>query len=199
MRTSRPIRRVLAVVGALTCAVLTLASCTDSVARTPSGDGQGFVSGGGTASVIEVADRVPAPHVEGVTLQGEALSLSDFAGDVIVLNVWGSWCAPCRAEAPTLQEVAKQTRRDGVQFVGLNTRDQAAAALAFESRFGIHYPSLVDSDGQLQLAFSESLPPSAIPSTLVIDRDGQVAARVLGATDYTQLKGLVDDVAAETK
>lgn len=149
--------------------------------------------------VIDPADRVTAPEVEGVTLQGDSLSLSDFDGDVIVLNVWGSWCAPCRAEAETLQEVAAKTGPDGVQFVGLNTRDQTAAALAFERRFGVEYPSLVDADGQLQLAFSDSLPPSAIPSTLIIDRSGRVAARVLGATTYTQLKGLVDDVAAETK
>ena len=192
-------RRTIAAVGLVACAVLSLAACSGASARTSSGDAQGFVSGGGTAVVIDPADRVTAPEVEGVTLQGDSLSLSDFDGDVIVLNVWGSWCAPCRAEAPTLQEVAAKTRPDGVQFVGLNTRDQTAAALAFERRFGVKYPSLVDADGQLQLAFSDSLPPSAIPSTLIIDRSGRVAARVLGATTYTQLKGLVDDVAAETK
>lgn len=190
-------RRTVAWVGSLVCAVLTLASCTDAAPTPSSGDGQGFVSGGGTASVIEPADRVVAPEVAGQTLQEEELSLADFEGDVVVVNVWGSWCAPCREEAPSLQEVSQETRDDGVQFVGLNTRDAAAQALAFERRFGITYPSLVDADGQLQLEFRDSLPPTAIPSTLIIDRQGRVAARILGATSYTQLSDLVADIAAE--
>jgi peroxiredoxin len=85
-----------------------------------------------------------------------------------------------------------------VQFVGLNTRDQQAAALAFEDGFGISYPSLVDQSGELQLAFRDTLPPNAIPSTIVIDREGRVAARVLGPTTYTQLSDLVDHVVAES-
>jgi peroxiredoxin len=89
-------------------------------------------------------------------------------------------------------------KQDGVRFVGLNTRDQQAAALAFEQRFGITYPSLVDESGELQLAFRDSLPPNAIPSTLVIDRDGDIAARVVGPTTYSQLSELVGDVAAES-
>jgi len=96
-----------------------------------------------------------------------------------------------------LQQVFTDTQKEGVQFVGINTRDQEAAAIAFEKNFGITYPSLVDKNGQLQLAFRESLPANSIPSTLVIDRDGRVAARVLGATTYSQLTDLVDQVASE--
>ncbi|MGB2839913.1 MAG: TlpA disulfide reductase family protein [Actinomycetes bacterium] len=177
--------------------LLTLAGCTGGAADVESGGGQGFVSGDGSAQVIDPSDRVAVGDVSGTTLEGDPLSLDDFAGDVVVMNVWGSWCAPCRAEAPALQQVSVDTENDGVQFVGINTRDQEAAAIAFEKNFGITYPSLVDRSGELQLAFRESLPANSIPSTLVIDRDGRVAARVLGATTYSQLTDLVDQVASE--
>lgn len=178
--------------------VLLLAGCADASSDVESAGGQGFVSGDGSAQVIAPEDRTAAPEVAGTTLDGEPLALADFSGDVVVVNVWGSWCAPCRAEAEALQQVYLDHRQDGVQFVGLNTRDQQAAALAFEERFGITYPSLVDENGELQLAFRDSLPPNAIPSTLVIDRDGDIAARVVGPTTYSQLSDLVGDVAAET-
>lgn len=178
--------------------LLFLTGCTDASSGVESGGGQGFVSGDGSAQVIAPADRTVAPEVSGTTLDGEPLALSDFAGDVVVVNVWGSWCAPCRAEAEALQQVYLDQKQDGVRFVGLNTRDQQAAALAFEQRFGITYPSLVDESGELQLAFRDSLPPNAIPSTLVIDRDGDIAARVVGPTTYSQLSELVGDVAAES-
>lgn len=178
--------------------LLLLTGCTDASSGVESGGGQGFVSGDGSAQVIAPADRTVAPEVSGTTLDGEPLALSDFAGDVVVVNVWGSWCAPCRAEAEALQQVYLDQKQDGVRFVGLNTRDQQAAALAFEQRFGITYPSLVDESGELQLAFRDSLPPNAIPSTLVIDRDGDIAARVVGPTTYSQLSELVGDVAAES-
>lgn len=178
--------------------VLLLAGCTDASSGVESGGGQGFVSGDGSAQVIAAGDRAVAPEVSGTTLDGQPLALSDFAGDVVVVNVWGSWCAPCRAEAEALQQVYLDNKHDGVRFVGLNTRDQQAAALAFEQRFGITYPSLVDENGELQLAFRDSLPPNAIPSTLVIDREGAIAARVVGPTTYSQLSELVGDVAAES-
>jgi thiol-disulfide isomerase/thioredoxin len=177
--------------------LLAVAGCTAGADDVESGGGQGFVSGDGSAQVISPEDRVDLGEVSGTTLEGEPLSLDDFAGDVIVMNVWGSWCAPCRAEAPALQQVSADTRNQGVQFVGINTRDQEAAAIAFEKNFGITYPSLADKTGELQLAFRESLPANSIPSTLVIDRDGRVAARVLGATTYSQLTDLVDQVASE--
>jgi thiol-disulfide isomerase/thioredoxin len=180
-----------------TVAVFTLAGCSAD-SEVESGDGQGFVSGDGTARVLDPADRQPAPDVAGTTLDGDELSLVDLAGDVVVLNVWGSWCAPCRAEAPALQEVYSESRDDDVSFVGINTRDQEAAARAFEENFGITYPSLVDVNGELLLAFRDSLPANAIPSTLVVDREGRIAARVLGPTTYSQLTDLVEQVASES-
>jgi peroxiredoxin len=187
-------RGLVLVVGAL--ALVALAGCTADGA-VESGDNQGFVSSSAGVDVIPAADREAAPEVSGTTLDGDDVALSDFAGDVVVLNVWGSWCPPCRAEAEALQEVYRTRKDQGVQFLGINTRDQPAAAKAFEDGFGIGYPSWDDADGEIQLAFRETLPPQSIPSTIVIDRDGRVAARIVGPTTYSQLSGLVDDVAAE--
>lgn len=154
---------------------------------------QGYVSGDGSTTIIAEADRVPAPAIVGTTLDGEPFALADLRGAVVVLNVWASWCAPCRAEAPDLQEVASEYEQTAaVQFVGLNTRDSAEAADAFVDRFGLTYPSVVDTDGVLQLAFRDSLPPAAIPSTVVIDPQGRVAARVIGAVDASTLRGLIE-------
>ncbi len=190
-------RRLLATALLSAGLLASLAACSSSAADTGSDGGQGFVSGDGSSQVIDRADRVEIGEVAGTTLEGEQLALDDFAGDVVVVNIWGSWCAPCRAEAPALQQVSVDAEKDGVQFVGINTRDQEAAAIAFEKNFGITYPSLVDTDGRLQLAFRDSLPANSIPSTLVIDRNGLVAARVLGASTYSELTDLVDQVAAE--
>lgn len=162
-----------------------------------SGSGTGFVAGDGSVIVIDAADRVAAPDISGTTLDGSSWTLSSAAGDVAVLNVWASWCAPCRAEAPALQRAWEQLADKGVQFIGLNTRDSMVAANRYVDRFAITYPSLSDPDGAIQLAFHDSLPPQAIPSTIVIDRRGQVAARILGVVDETTLTALVTDIAAE--
>lgn len=154
--------------------------------------GSGFVSGDGSLAVLAPADRLPAPDVSGTTLTGEDLRLSDFRGDVVVLNVWASWCAPCRAEAPALNALSEELADQGVQFLGLNTRDSQAAAEAFVANKGVPYPSLVDSDGRIQVQFADSLPPQAIPSTVVIDREGRVAARALGKVSESDLRGLIE-------
>jgi len=172
-----------------------LAACT-SDGGMESGDNQGFVSSDTGVEVIKATDRQSAPDASGTTLAGDQVSLSDYAGDVVVMNVWASWCGPCRGEAPALQEVYSTQRKRGVQFLGLNTRDQDSGARAFENSFGITYPSIVDPSGEIQLAFRDTLPPY-LPSTIVIDRDGRVAARIVGPTTYPELSDLVDDIASE--
>ena len=128
---------------------------------------------------LEPDEREPAPELLGELLGGGAYSLAEERGDdVVVVNVWGSWCAPCRAEADALQAVYEEVQDDGVQFLGINTRDTEEAALTFAADKGITYPSLVD-DGALQAGFSRSLPVAAIPTTYVLDRSGRVAARVV--------------------
>ncbi len=188
MTVASRLRTALAAAGA--AAALALTGCA-----TPQTGTGGFVTGDGSITVIDPAERHPAPAITGTTLDDEPWSSDSVTGKVIVYNVWGSWCQPCRAEAPALQAVAEQTA-DRAVFVGLNTRDlDPAAPRAFVRAFGITFPSLFDPDGSLLLAFAGDLPPSAIPSTLIIDPQGRVAARVVGTTTETTLLGLVDDVA----
>ena len=146
----------------------------------------------------EPAERDVVPDVEGSTLEGERLALSDLRGHVVVVNVWGSWCGPCREEAPDLARLARETRSQGVRFVGLDTRDNKAAARAFVDTYEIPYPSLYDPDGSLMVAFNGVIPINAVPSTLVVDPDGGVAARVVGKVTYATLRGLIDDVQTDT-
>lgn len=152
----------------------------------------GFVAGDGSLVLLASDERQPAPDLEGQTLDGQTWRMSDHAGDVIVLNVWASWCAPCRAEAPELQEVWEEFQDQGVTFVGLDTRDSDAAARAFVESYGITYPNVIDTDGRLQLLFAETLPPQAIPSTLIIDPQGRVAGRALGRISASSLRGLIE-------
>ncbi|MDP9443447.1 MAG: TlpA family protein disulfide reductase [Actinomycetota bacterium] len=158
------------------------------------GGAEGFVAGAGVVTLLEPAQRAAAPEVSGQTLDGERVALSDFAGSVVVLNVWGSWCGPCRSEAPELVAAAGRLAGDGVQFLGVNVRDdgQRARALAFVRRYGVPYPSLYDPDGSTLLGIEPR--PAAIPSTVVIDRAGRVAALVLGEVDESTLVALVRDV-----
>lgn len=181
---------------ALAVAAIALTACASEPAATSSDTG--FVAGDGSVVLLDPAERVTAPAISGTTLDGDPWSSQEALGDVLVLNVWASWCAPCRAEAPDLQSAWVATEADGVQFVGLNTRDSDAAARAYVERFGITFPSVVDTDGTIQLQFRDTLPPQAIPSTLVIDRRGRVAARFLGVVDETTLTTVVRDVAAES-
>ena len=156
---------------------------------------QGYVSGDGSTTIVAEAERVPAPELAGPTLDGGTFRLADYRGDVVVLNVWASWCAPCRSEAQALRQVS--TELSDVQFVGLNTRDSDDAARAFVDRFGLSYPNVIDSDGARQLLFRDSLPPAAIPSTVVIDRAGRVAARAIGEVDRSRLLGLIEPLLAD--
>jgi thiol-disulfide isomerase/thioredoxin len=186
-----PRARVSSLLAALMLVVSVAASgCAESM-----GGAEGFVAGSGTVTVLEEAKRVPAPELSGRSLSGRPLALDDFAGSTVVLNVWGSWCAPCREEAPALIKAAKQLDDRDVRFLGVSVREPGvASAKAFVRNFGVPYPSIYDSDGSQLLGFRDTLPPDAIPSTLVIDSQGRVAARVLGPVDQSTLVGLVNDV-----
>lgn len=141
-------------------------------------------------TVIPVAQRTSLPPLRGTTLTGASWSLADERGHVVVLNVWASWCVPCRAEAPILAAVAARTAKAGVHFVGINIRDNTTAALAFERRFGITYPSLSDPAGELLLQIRD-LPATAIPSTMVVDEQGREAGRIIGRVNFAQLTHLI--------
>jgi len=149
---------------------------------------QSFIAGNGVATFIPQADRKAAPAISGPTLDGGSFTAS--AGKVLVLNVWASWCSPCRAEAPALQELSM--KHPEVQFLGVLTRDSLVAARAFVERFGIQYPSLVDDE--ILLKFHGQLTPNAIPTTLIIDTQGRIAARVSGEVTYSALEDLIERV-----
>lgn len=148
-------------------------------------------------STFPLGQRPLLPPISGKLLDGRSLNLIDYRGRVVVINLWGSWCAPCRAEAPDLVRVANATKRAGVRFVGIDTRDAPASAEAFVRRFHVPYPSYDDQDGRVLSRFGGIVPISAVPSTVVVDRTGRVAARVVGRIDETTLRGLVADVLAE--
>jgi len=178
-------------------AVLLSAGCAGTRDSTGLVADQSYVSGPGTVTMISLDQRGAGIALPGTLLDGGSFDVTDHRGKVVVVNVWGSWCPPCRAEAPGLQRVWTAVRSKGVQFLGIDTRDTKAAAQAFERRFGVTYPSVTDEDGELLLTFRQTLPPNAIPSTIVLDRQGRVAARIVGATTEEKLRRLIDAILAE--
>ncbi len=195
----RPRRRAAAMLATGAALVLAVTGC-GSLSGSSSGSSQTkFVQGTGEITTLAAADRPAAPEVSGPTVDGQQLSLGDYKGKVVVLNVWGSWCDPCRLEAPNLAKVAKDTAAEGVQFVGVNTRDyDTAQARSFERDFGIGYPSLYDPDGRLLVKFPRgSLPPQSIPTTLIIDRHGKIAVRALKALSEDELRKALAPIVAE--
>lgn len=189
---SRPTRRLLA--AALLVASLGSCSGDRRDVDSPVG-GSGFRAGDGTSTLVAMEDRRPAPTLRGSTLDGDLLDVADLRGSVVVLNVWGSWCAPCKKEQPDLQRASDTLAVEGVRFVGINVRDRTKGnALAHNRRYAVTYPSLFDPSAKLVARFRD-LPPSAIPTTVVLDREGRVAARVLGSTSYDELVDLVRRVA----
>jgi thiol-disulfide isomerase/thioredoxin len=175
---------------------LVLAGCSSGTDST-----LGYISGPGNVTQVTSADRHDAPPVRGKTLEGGSFDLAAYRGRVVVLNFWASWCPPCRAEAPALQRVATAMKPRGVVFVGIDTRDDDGDAVrAFLRNVGSTYPNLSDADGRLTLAFQDGpvrLPPELIPSTLVVDRQGRLAARILGPTTQPRLTALLTSIAAE--
>lgn len=152
---------------------------------------ESFVSGDGSVTFINPADRIDAPALAGMTLSGTNYSYG--VGRVTVVNVWASWCAPCRAEIPTL--IALSKKYSDVTFIGVLTRDMPPAAEAFARRFQMPYPTLIDDS--VLLGFRDSLPANAIPSTAVIDRNGKVAGRILGEVTVASLSKLIEEVSSK--
>lgn len=156
-----------------------------------------FVAGDGTTERFPAASRVSAPKVTGELLDGGSFDLKTHRGKVVVINFWASWCAPCRLETPELAKVYQATRAEGVEFVGVNIRDEKDKALAFEDSFSVPYPSLFDPAGRIALGFRD-VPPNAIPATIVVDRHGRIAAVFRKALLREELEPVVRDLAAET-
>ena len=169
-------------------ALLLLSGCGNAGTQTA---GEDFIAGNGQTSYIAPADRIEAPELSGMTLLGSKFALPK--NQMAVINVWASWCSPCRAEEPSLAAMAQKYPE--INFLGILTRDNPVNAEAFVRKNKTPYPTLIDDS--VLIGFSKSLPANAIPTTLVIDRNGGVAARVSGAVTVASLSKLIEDVSAE--
>jgi thiol-disulfide isomerase/thioredoxin len=199
MRRGRPRARLAAVTLAVLLPALPVAACSADPGsvqgQAAAGDGKGYVAGDGTVEQIAAADRRTSIALTGRTLEGADLSTSSYRGKVVVINTWGSWCPPCNAEAPGLQRTWAGFAGEDVQFVGVDVREGAAAGLAFQRKLKITYPSLVWDGGAVLLQLKGKA--SATPTTLVLDRQGRLAARISGEAKGSTLQDMVQDVLDE--
>ncbi|MEY3382857.1 MAG: hypothetical protein RLZZ17_595 [Actinomycetota bacterium] len=170
--------------------LLLFSSTDDDSASEPSGQ-LSYIEGNGAVTKVSPGSRVIAPAISGELIDGNFFQSK--RGQVLVINVWASWCSPCRAEAPTLQALSEKF--PDVQFLGILTRDNLTAAQSFVERFNITFPSL--RDDAILLEFNDSLIASAIPTTLVIDSKGRIAARIGGEVTFTGLSALIEEVRGE--
>ncbi len=184
-----------------TAVVATTSACSsdpNSVAgQAQNGDRKGYVAGDGTIELLPIDQRGAAVTLEGTTLEGQPWSMKDAAGSVLVVNVWGSWCPPCIEETPALQKAWEkvQSEKKKVAFIGLDKLEQPATGLAFKKANGVTYPSLAYDGGVPILSLQGKA--AATPTTLVLDVQGRIAARVAGPVTTSTLLGLVDDVLDE--
>ena len=194
-------RKLLAAL-AISALVLTTSACAnDSLAEQfRSGDNKNYIAGDGTVTEFALGSRPKAASWSGVTESGEAISSTQLEGVITVMNFWYAGCAPCRIEMPELIELQTEFLPEGVQFIGVNVRDSSETSLAFARRIDMNFPSVMDAKtGSVVLGFTGVVTPQAVPTTLVIDAQGNVSARVLGRIDKGILTTLVKTVIEERK
>ena len=190
--------RTVAATAALVLLALSGCTANDGLANQyAEGSGDGYISGDGSLTEIPSDQRGEPIVFSGTDEQGEPISNEDFAGSVYVVNFWYAACPPCRVEAPDL--VALSNEYTDVPFVGVNIFDGADVATSFATKFDVPYPSILDADtASVQLAFAGIVSPNAVPTTLVIDREGRVAARISGVVrEQSILATMIDTVVAE--
>lgn len=195
-------RRGVLTAGGVLLAGLTmgLSACAqeDSLAaQARKGDNKNYVAGDGSVTEFAKADRSAPVVLKGTLFNGTTVTPDDLKDKVTVLNFWFAACAPCRVEAPQLEALHQEFKDQGVQFFGVNLRDEKATAEAFDKTFNLTYPSFNDKDGAVLLSVSGIVPPGAVPTTLVLDKDGKVASRVLGEIEKSTLKALITSAVAE--
>jgi thiol-disulfide isomerase/thioredoxin len=167
-------KRVLAVVAAWSG----LVACSSGAADGPAG-------------VTEISGRAPA--LSGTTLQGDTFASSDHTGRVLVVNFWATWCGPCRREQPALSAAEAEQGEDGAVFLGVNYRDDAAAARAYLEEFDVVYPSLEDPSGSIAYRFGVPY----LPATVIVDGSGELRFRAVGALDEATLRSLIERASSE--
>lgn len=176
-----------------------LSGCAPESTTLTNAGGGDYVTGTETITEIPRAERGSRISFAGELDTGGAANSDDWLGSVVVVNFWYAACPPCRAEAPDLESLHQQFLPDGVVFIGVDVRDEATTALAFADTFGITYPSILDTgSGEVQLAFAGQIAPNAVPTTIVLDREGRVASRIIGKIpDRSVLETLIEDVVGE--
>lgn len=191
--------RKLIALGAALIIVGVVTGCTTTAQSSDAGTGTSFSDGTFQIAEIAVADRGEPVQFEGVIETGETVTSDDYRGEVLVVNFWYAACGPCIVEAPMLEEVFLRFQDEGVDFLGVNTYDQAETALSFARENRVTYPSVIDvNDGQVKLAFAQLTPIQATPTTLVMDRQGRLAARIIGQLPSASiLSTIVADTLAE--
>lgn len=174
-----------------------LAGCAQESGANEQVAGQNFQSGDGSVQTWDAGDREGPVTITGTDFEGGAVDTAGWAGDVVVLNTWYAGCAPCRSEAPGLVGLAEAYADQGVRFLGINTEDEAPTAQAFQRTYSVPYPSVPDRSGEVMANLSGIVPIQATPSTVVLDGEGRVAARVVGEVEASTLEALIEDVLAE--
>lgn len=196
---SKKLIRLVAAGAAVIALSLTGCSSDPLAEQYREGSNKNYIAGDGSLTEISLENRGAPIEFSGTTETGATVTSAEYLGNVLVVNFWYAGCAPCRAEAPDLEAVYEETAPQGVNFLGVNVRDQAATAITFNENFGITFPSIMDQDGKAQLAFSSQVPPNAVPTTLILDAQGRVAARILGQLkDPSILMTLIADISAES-
>ena len=184
----------------LAAVAVPLAACTvkdDPLAQQArAGDNKNYIAGDGAVEEYAVVQRTAPVSITATTYQGNEVDFSNWVGTPVVMNFWYAACAPCRIEAPHLRKLTEQFEGQ-VNFLGVNVRDEKEAALAFERSFEIPYESVQDTSGDIQLAMTEYVPLQAVPTTLVLDRNGSVRARVIGAVEEGTLRALIQSALTE--
>ncbi|KQO09917.1 hypothetical protein ASF06_06635 [Agreia sp. Leaf244] len=191
--------RASATLGLVLALSLLTACSNDSLAdQYTAGDNKGYIAGDGSVLEIQEDERGEPIVFSGTGENGEPITSAGYTGDVLVVNFWYAACAPCRLEAPDLEDTYQKVKDQGVEFLGVNVRDQAATAKEFSATFGVSYPSIIDINGDAQLSFAGDVAPNAVPTTLILDREGRVAARILGRVlEVSILESLIDGVLQE--
>jgi thiol-disulfide isomerase/thioredoxin len=161
----------------------------------PAGSSAPAVTGGGAYVVVAEGRRAAAPALAGTYLDGSAFRPADIAGKVTVVNVWASWCEPCKKELPALHGAVTALAARGVTYLGIDVTDSASDALTELRELAPGFRSLSDRSGDLQRSLP-GVPPSAIPSTVVLDRDGRVALTVIGGVDQARLTAALQQLTA---
>lgn len=192
LRLSRKQVLSLAALGGL--GVLTACSAEEDslAAQADAGDSKGYIAGDGSVTEYAEGERGEPVEFSSELFDGSTVNIADERGKPVVLNFWYAGCAPCRAEAPDLNELYAAYGQD-VVFYGTNVRDEKGTAEAFEKNFEVPYPSFRDVNGKVLLALSKYVPAQAVPTTVILDAQGRVAARVLGQIDKSIVKTLIED------